>query len=454
MARQQKNNKHRYVWFDTSLGKCALSWSDRGITCLQLPEQNDGETLARLERCLQRHRTLEPLREESPPPHVVDAIEKLVRHLEGQGGDLSSIKLDFEALPPFHCKVYKAARKIPHGSVVSYGELARMAGSPAAARAVGQAMARNPFPLIVPCHRVMGSDGAAVGFSAFGGCDLKHKLLDMESVCVRSAAARDADPQEVHAAPRARRRAGTNSVAIEPPKKKPVMEAVPSAQIQSAAIQKLPAKRKQRYRFNANKAVEHICSSDKRMARLIKRVGDFRLELDEITTPFEALAEAIVYQQLTGKAAATIFSRVRALFGGELPIAQIIRTPDDVLRSAGLSRAKVLAFKDLAQKADEGLVPSLEDLESMTDEEIIERLTAIRGVGRWTVEMLLIFRLGRPDVLPVHDYGVRKGFALTFNGGDELPTPKELAAHGECWSPYRSVASWYLWRALELKAGK
>src|SRR6185437_6935633 len=111
--------------------------------------------------------------------------------------------------------------------------------------------------------------------------------------------------------------------------------------------------------------------------------------------------------------------------------------------------AKVLALKDLSEKAHLGQIPSLTQLRDMSDEEIIARLTTIRGIGRWTVEMLLIFRLGRPDVLPVNDYGVRKGFARTFNNS-ELPTPKELAEYGERWRPYRSIASWYLWRALEL----
>jgi DNA-3-methyladenine glycosylase II len=192
--------------------------------------------------------------------------------------------------------------------------------------------------------------------------------------------------------------------------------------------------------------------ADKRMAKLIEQVGDLRLELDEMLTPFEALAESIVYQQLTGKAAATIFSRVKGLYGGTLPPPKmIVRTPEDKLRSAGLSNAKALALKDLALKAEQGLVPSLKQLEGMSDDEIVETLTAIRGIGRWTVEMLLIFRLGRPDVLPVNDYGVRKGFALTYGRREELPTPKELFAYGECWRPYRSVASWYLWRALDKK---
>ncbi len=203
--------------------------------------------------------------------------------------------------------------------------------------------------------------------------------------------------------------------------------------------------------FDPAEAISSLTKADATMGRLIKKVGQFRLELDEMLTPFEALAESIVYQQLTGKAAATIFGRVKALYPeGRLPApGLIVETPDEMLRSAGLSRAKTLALKDLAAKQGAGLIPSLAELHSMGDDEIVEKLIAVRGVGRWTVEMLLIFRLGRSDVLPVNDYGVRKGFALTYRK-DDLPAPKELAKFGERWRPYRTVAAWYLWRSLEL----
>jgi len=205
------------------------------------------------------------------------------------------------------------------------------------------------------------------------------------------------------------------------------------------------------YQFDANRAVRQLSDSDPTIGKLIGAVGPFRLELDEMLSPFEALAESIVYQQLTGKAAATIFSRVKALYGGErLPNpAMIIDTSDELLRSAGLSRAKTIALKDFASKQIQGVIPDLEELHTLTDDEIVEKLIAVRGIGRWTVEMLLIFRLGRPDVLPINDYGVRKGFAFTFRKRD-LPTPSELSKYGERWRPYRTVASWYLWRSLEL----
>ena len=162
------------------------------------------------------------------------------------------------------------------------------------------------------------------------------------------------------------------------------------------------------------------------------------------------LAESIAYQQLSGKAAATIWGRVRALYPRRkwLDPKQILATPDEKLRACGLSGAKTRAIKDLAAKTIDGTVPSGPALARMSEEEIIERLTAVRGIGRWTVEMLLLFDLGRLDVWPVTDLGVQKGYAKTF-GKRKLPTPKEFQRIGEKWRPYRSVAAWYFWRALD-----
>jgi DNA-3-methyladenine glycosylase II len=186
------------------------------------------------------------------------------------------------------------------------------------------------------------------------------------------------------------------------------------------------------------------------MAALIARSRRYNITPSVSIRPFDALAESIAYQQLSGKAAATIFGRVRALYPKRkwLDPEQLLATPDETLRAAGLSRAKTAALKDLAAKTIDGTVPSGRALIRMTDDEIIARLTAVRGIGRWTVEMLLLFDLGRPDVWPVDDYGVRKGFAKTF-GRRKLPTPKQLMKFGEKWRPYRSVAAWYFWRALD-----
>lgn len=198
------------------------------------------------------------------------------------------------------------------------------------------------------------------------------------------------------------------------------------------------------------KAIDHLAKSDPRFAALIARCRRFDVVSNELVRPFDALAESIAYQQLSGKAAATIWGRVRALFGKRkwLDPHEVLQMPDEKLRAAGLSRSKVAALKDLAAKTIDGTVPRRRELAKMSDEEIIERLTKVRGIGRWTVEMLLLFDLGRLDVWPVADYGVQKGFAKTF-GKRKLPKPKQFQKIGEKWRPYRSVAAWYFWRALD-----
>ena len=198
-------------------------------------------------------------------------------------------------------------------------------------------------------------------------------------------------------------------------------------------------------------AIRELSRCDKVLARLISKVGPCTMEVKSRRTPFQALVRAVTYQQLNGTAAATIFGRVKALYPDKsFPApADVLATPDEKLRGAGLSRAKTAAIKDIAAKTVSGVIPDSRTIKKMSEVEILERLTSVRGVGPWTVEMLLIFTLGRPDVLPVTDYGVRKGFALTY-GWKELPRPKELLEFGERWRPHRSTAAWYFWRALEL----
>ncbi len=197
-------------------------------------------------------------------------------------------------------------------------------------------------------------------------------------------------------------------------------------------------------------AEKHLAGADPRFAALIAQSLRYNIKSPTLTRPFDALAESIAYQQLSGKAAATIWGRVRALYPRRkyLDPKLVLETLDERFRAAGLSRSKIAALKDLAAKTLNGTVPSARALARMTDEEIIARLITVRGIGRWTVEMLLLFDLARPDIWPVHDYGVRKGFAKTF-GRRKLPTPKQLLKFGEKWRPYRSVAAWYFWRALD-----
>jgi 3-methyladenine DNA glycosylase/8-oxoguanine DNA glycosylase len=200
-------------------------------------------------------------------------------------------------------------------------------------------------------------------------------------------------------------------------------------------------------KYDPDVAIEQLSAADKKLARLIARVGPFRMPTRETMSPFQMLLHSIVYQQITGKAAASIHARLSALFPGGRPGPRRMQTlSDEALRAAGMSRPKQRAARDLADKALDGTVPTRRQLERMDDDAIIARLVRIRGIGQWSAEMMLIFQLGRPDILPATDLGVRKGFQLS-HGGAELPEPNKLLRYGERWRPYRSVAAWYLWQA-------
>jgi DNA-3-methyladenine glycosylase II len=203
--------------------------------------------------------------------------------------------------------------------------------------------------------------------------------------------------------------------------------------------------------FDVEAAAAHVARRDRALGRLIREIGPCRLEIAARQSPYEAIAESIVYQQLAGRAAAAIYGRFCASFGARrCPRPEkVVAASLESLRAVGLSKSKATAIQHLAEMTLEGRIPTRAQAAKLPDDELVERLTEVRGVGRWTAEMFLIFTLGRPDVLPVDDYGVRKGYARTI-GREVLPKPKELAVHGEAWRPFRTVASWYLWRATEL----
>src|ERR1700726_1676477 len=202
--------------------------------------------------------------------------------------------------------------------------------------------------------------------------------------------------------------------------------------------------------FDLAEATRHLSSRDEKLATLIAETAQFQTEMDAAQSPYEALMESIAYQSISGKAAASIFARIKALSGNGRPPSpeQMVKLRTAALRKAGLSGAKVLAMKDLARKTIDGIVPTREQAEKMSDAELVERLDSVRGIGAWTVEMFLIFNLGRPDVLPIDDLGVQKGWSVAY-GKKHMPKPKELLAFGERWRPYRTIASWYMWRAFE-----
>jgi 3-methyladenine DNA glycosylase/8-oxoguanine DNA glycosylase len=196
--------------------------------------------------------------------------------------------------------------------------------------------------------------------------------------------------------------------------------------------------------------VRALKKADPVLAKVIARAGPFALEPKPDET-FPALLRSITYQQLNGKAASTILGRVLACFSAERPLTPVnlLKTPDAPLRAAGLSANKLLAMRDLAQKCADGVVPVRAAAAQLGDEELVERLTQVRGIGRWTVQMFLIFYLGRPDVMPSDDFGVRKAFGLLYRKNGRLPPPAVVLAHSKAWAPFRSAASWYLWRSLD-----
>jgi O-6-methylguanine DNA methyltransferase len=352
------------VIVSTAIGPMEIQWNERAVTSVKLLASGKAKKSARA------------------PEFVRELATALAAHLAGRTQDFSKVPLDYSSVPAFHAKVYAASRKVKSGVLVSYGELAVRAGSPGAARAVGQAMARNPFFVVVPCHRVAASLKKLGGFSAPSGALTKRRMLEIEGAFLES-----------------------------PP-------------------------------YDVARAIRELRAADPALAKVIATAGDVRPRVQPLHSLFESLGRSIIYQQLSGLAAGAIHRKYAALFPDHRPTAEHLSNLSDAqVRAAGLSASKLAALRDLAKRAPE--LPTLNAMEKMSDDEIIESLTKVRGIGPWTVHMLLIFRLGRPDVLPVADYGVRKGFAKTY--GKRMTLEK----HAEKWRPWRSVGSWYMWRATE-----
>jgi O-6-methylguanine DNA methyltransferase len=384
---------HGYALFDTGIGRCGIAWGEGGITGVQLPERSAAATRARLAK------RFPEAREASPKGEVRRAVEAIVALLRGEDADLRAVPLDLAGLPLFERRVYEAARAIAPGATLTYGEIACRLGDPAAARAVGRALARNPFAIVVPCHRVLAAGGRTGGFSAAGGVATKRRLLEIETRRGQPALFGAGDDDDG---------------------------------------------------FDRAAAVAHLRAVDPALAPLIERVGPCALERKRAASMFAALAEAIVHQQLSNKAAATIYGRVCALFprsAGGPQAAHLLRASDGALRGAGLSRAKILALRDLAEKERARAIPTLAEAKAMDDDAIVERLVAVRGIGRWSAQMVLMFHLGRPDVFPADDFGLRKGYSLAFKKR-MLPEPAKLLKRAEIWRPYRTAAAWYLWQTL------
>ena len=386
-----------FTLFETAIGRCGIAWLNAVWSAFSFPS---GAKPRRGSACAGR---FPQAREVYPPAEVQLALDGIVALLRGERSDLCrGERSTWKACRRFIAAFTRSRAPFHPGATLSYGEIAKQLGSLGSARAVGQALGRNPFAIVVPCHRVLAADGGWAGSP-------RMEASRPSSACSRS---------------RVRVRTGSSRCSR-------VTAFSVSIRMPRSSICAPPTRRS---RGSSMRSGLFACDSTGRRASSC------------------ALAEAIVYQQLNGRAAATIFARLCALFpGGHAgPNAeQILRASDARLRSAGLSRSKMLSLRDLARKAVDGKVPTLAEVHRMDDEAIIERLTEVRGIGRWTVEMLLMFRLGRPDVLPVDDYGVRKGFTIAFRKR-KPPHPKDLQKYGARWRPYRTVASWYLWRATDL----
>jgi len=381
--------QNAYCLFETPIGSCGIGWNEHGVvTLFQLPEETAERTEARISADAGASRP------SSPPPHVAGVIKKVCKHLSGDVQDFRGMALDLEGTGPFARAVYAAAQDIPSGQTRTYGELAKALGQPGASRAVGQALGRNPIPLIVPCHRILAAGGKSGGFSAHGGRSTKAALLSIEGVSF-----------------------GPHPVI--------------------------------KTQKDFSKAVAALALLDPGLWQFMAEPIEFKLRPG---SPYASLFEAIVHQQLSTKVVTTILGRVKDLYAGSvIPEPEdLLKTPDLVLREAGLSGAKVAAVKDLAVKALNGTVPTSKEILALGDEEIVGRLTSIRGVGRWTVEMLLIFNLGRMDVFPVDDFAIRKAYTELYQL-PEGPTAKQLLPMGDVWRPYRTVASLYLWDSLRIK---
>lgn len=378
-----------YALFDTVLGQCGIVWrASRDedavlVVGFQLPEAMNGLAEARIERKWAAGRA--PV----IPPPIQKIIQRVRLHFNGKSQDFRDIELDLEGVGLFSKRVYEAARAIPPGQTASYGKIAEAAGHGGAARAVGLVMGRNPVPLIIPCHRILASNSRPGGFSAHGGLATKAKMLEVEGVTLG----------------------------------RPVTIRSGSDLARAAAL---------------------LARKDPRLASILTQPIDFKSMRQN--SPFHTLVRAVVSQQLSPKAADTILGRIAALYNGTaLPDPDaLLKMQESQLRAAGLSRSKAKSLMELAARALDGTIPSAQEIKSLGDEEIIKRLTSIHGVGRWTVEMMLIFNLARADVLPADDYALRKSIAAVL-GMTAIPTPGEVRKWGEAWRPYRTVVSLYLW---------
>ncbi len=365
--------------FTTRMGPVGLCWGRQGVSRLELGLSAD-ELATEMSRLSGQD---QPVRRSEPA--VTETTRRVKALLRGKNDGLLDVPVDLSAQTAFARQVLRRLRKVPPGKVITYGALAAACGRPTAARAIGRIMGANPVPVIVPCHRCVGADGALTGFSTPGGIGLKAKMLFVEGY--------EFDP--AHAA-----------------------------------------------------GIRHLQRQDPVMKRLIRIVGPYRALPDRRQPPWDTLITAIVHQQLSLKAGQTIAGRVRDLTPGDkFPTAdEVLALAPETIRGCGLSHMKVGFVRDLAARVIDGRL-KLGQLARLDDAAVSRELTAVRGIGPWSAHMHLIFHLGRLDVLPTGDLGLQMAAAKAY-GLAEYATPAQMTALGEKWRPYRSMASWYLWQGL------
>jgi len=321
-----------------------------------------------------------------PRGPLAGVIRRIKSHLKGRNEGFLDVPVDLESVSEFSRRVLEELRRVPPGEIITYGELAARAGKPGAARAVGRVMGSNPVPLVIPCHRCLGQDGSLTGFSTEGGIGLKARMLQREGYVADA-------------------------------------------------------------RYEAG--LRHLRRVDPVLRKIIHRAGPYRPLPDKPEPPWDTLVSAIIHQQLSVKAGRTIAGRVRALTpGARFPRPEeMLRVPTEDLRAVGLSTQKTSYVQDLAARVHDGTL-GLRGLRKLDDEAVIAELTRVRGIGRWSAQMHLIFHLDRLDVLPTADLGLKVG-AGRFYGLADKATPLQLEKIAAPWAPYRSLGSWYLWRGLD-----
>ncbi len=375
-------------WIESPWGRMLVVFetSKPAFVRLWLPDSSAKEQL----RSLNQDKKLCHVEELPIPRSLVSWVKKIQSYFAGKSCDFKNIPLDLQLCTDFQRKVLSELMKIESGQTLSYAEISRRLGT-RGYQAVGSAVGSNPVPLLIPCHRVLATGGAPGGFSSPGGLKTKQRMLALEGIDLFSS--------------------------------RPVTFFDKD--------------------FNPAKAKRELAKLDSRLAKVIKIAPDFNPGKSRPEAPLRALAKSIVYQQLSGKAAATIWGRVVDLCGKNLERAS--SCSHEELRSAGLSNNKARALSELVSRN----IPSLALFKKMSDQQVIDEISSYRGLGAWSAQMFLIFNLGRMDVFAPADLGLQKGRCEIFKL-NMTKNEKELELWARKFSPHRTLLSWYLWRSLEL----